>query len=528
MERADVLIIGSGIAALQLAKKLRSDTNVKILTKSTILEGNSALAQGGIAAAISENDDPYKHYLDTMEAGRNHNNGAVVSEMTKAAPSLIKELFQEGCSFDTDHHGKLRLGMEGAHSEKRIVHGGGDATGKTIMDFLVNQMNKVTVVENMTVFDLIMVNQRCVGVKGKYDDGRVEYFYADHTVLATGGIGQLYSFTPCAETITGDGLALAYRAGAEIADMEFVQFHPTLLFVDNEGKGLISEAVRGEGAKLVTEDGKKIMEGVHPLKDLGPRHIVAQTIYSYLRQGDPVYLDISGIPNFEQRFPTVSELCRENHVDLSKGKLPVVPGCHFLMGGIKTDKYGKTNLKGLYAIGEVACTGIHGANRLASNSLLEGLFFGKNLADWLNGHVREGQENPVPLFSVSGKRVTSETSNLPERLSIKTMMMDYAGIVRTKEGLTKQKNWLEGFDVEGWVKKDLESLSIDQITRAFMLITSWLVTSSALERTESRGGHFRGDFPEEDNHNWLKKQIIHRRLDAKDEGHEQVKTAANN
>lgn len=522
-----VLIIGSGVAALQLAKNLRQDINVTILTKSHVLAGNSALAQGGVAAALAESDDPYKHFKDTITAGNYHNDEEAVLQMTKAAPSLIRELFREGCPFDSDADGNLLLGMEGAHSEKRIVHGGGDATGKRIMDFLYESVKArpgVTIMENMTVFELLVDGKRCFGAKAKHSDGTVYRFYSTHTVLATGGAGQLYSFTPCAETATGDGIALAYRAGAEISDMEFIQFHPTLLYVGGKGRGLVSEAVRGEGAILVTEDGTKIMEGVHPLKDLAPRHVVAQTIYDYLNRGHQVYLDISGIENFEDRFPTISAMCREHNVDLSKGKIPVVPGSHFLMGGVKTDLFGRTNIEGLYAIGEVARTGIHGANRLASNSLLEGLFFGKNLAQLINSSC--GKQEVIPSFRKPERKVSAvESLRLPDVRKLKETMMARVGIVRTESGLKEQKQWLESFSIEKWLEAELDYLSPGQIEVVFMLITSWLITLSALERTESRGGHFRSDYPFADDSRWLKKEIIHKRTVAKDGKHEQIKTA---
>ncbi len=527
-KRTNVIIIGSGVAALQLTKKLRRDIHVTILTKSEVLNGNSVLAQGGVAAALSEQDDFRKHYKDTMIAGRHHNDEEVVLKMTEAAPSLIEELYREGCSFDVGADGRLSLGMEGAHSEKRIVHGGGDATGKRIMDFLykkVKEVPGVTIVENITVFELIIADNRCVGVKGKHSNGKVFRFYGDHIVLATGGVGQLYSFTPCADTITGDGIALAYRAGAEISDMEFIQFHPTLLYVDKKGRGLISEAVRGEGAVLVTEDGTKIMEGVHPLKDLAPRHVVAQTIYDYRNRGHEVFLDISKVNKFEERFPTITKMCRDYGINPAEGKLPVVPGCHFLMGGVKTDYCGRTNIEGLYAIGEVARTGIHGANRLASNSLLEGLFFGKNLAEFINEHYAEKVRRPS-FTKQSRKLSVPKASSLPELSELKKMMMARTGIVRTENGLKEQKQWLESFKIEKWLDADLEHLSVEQIERVFMLITSWLITVSALQRTESRGGHFRSDYPFEDDFHWLKKEIIHRRTVAKDGRDEQIKTAA--
>ncbi|WP_077214108.1 L-aspartate oxidase [Bacillus dakarensis] len=524
VKRADVVIIGSGVAALQLARKLRKDLKVIILTKSTLHNGNSYMAQGGVAAALSSVDDPKKHYKDTLEAGRYHNNVDAVARMTKEAPALIQGLFLEGCDFDTDEKGELKLGMEGAHSEKRIVHGGGDATGKVIVEFLAGRLHHTDIIEHITVFELMIENNQCIGARGKYRDGRIEDFYAEHVVLATGGLGQLYSFTSSVETVSGDGIALAYRAGAEITDMEFIQFHPTLLFKEGlEAAGLVSEAVRGEGAKLVTEDGRKIMDGVHPLKDLAPRHLVSQTIYDYMKNGQKVYLDITSISNFQQRFPTVTALCREHHVDLSLGKIPVVPGCHFLMGGVKSDHCGRTNINGLYAIGEVACSGIHGANRLASNSLLEGLYIGEKLAAWLND---------TPVFSTDDNPLTPQRKlyfvpplPIPDSHQLSQMMMDCAGIVRSEKGLTKLKKWLEGFQVESWMENDLEQLSTDDIQEVFKLITAWLVTQSALARTESRGGHFRVDFPEE-NETWLGNQIIHKRKVVKGERDEQIKASS--
>lgn len=522
VKRANVVIIGSGVASLQLARKLRQDFKVIILTKSSLLHGNSYLAQGGLAAALSSTDDPQKHYLDTLEAGRYHNNEDAVARMTKEAPALVQELFSAGCEFDTDEKGELQLGMEGAHSEKRIVHGGGDATGKKIMEFLAGHLQQIDIVEHITVFELIIENDQCIGARGKYEDGRVEDFYGDHIVLATGGLGKLYSFTSSAETISGDGIALAYRAGVEITDMEFIQFHPTLLLKEGKGAGLVSEAVRGEGAALVTEDGQKIMESVHPLKDLAPRHLVSQTIYDFIKNGQQVYLDISGISNFEQRFPTVTALCQKHGIDVTQGKIPVVPGCHFLMGGIKIDLYGRTNIEGLYAIGEVACSGIHGANRLASNSLLEGLFIGEKLASCLN-------QNPVPKSDknqLTAQRKTYYVPPLPipDSHELSQMMMDYAGIVRSERKLTKLKEWLEGFQVENWIDKDLEQLPVETIHVVFKLITAWLVTTSALARTESRGGHFREDFPEE-NASWAGRQVIHKRTFVKGEKDEQIKTS---
>ncbi|WP_338451488.1 L-aspartate oxidase [Niallia oryzisoli] len=502
--QANVVIIGSGIAALQLAKKLSSDLHVIIITKAEVTTSNSYLAQGGIAVALSEHDDPSKHYEDTLEAGRFHNNHEAVSLMTKEAPELINELLHEGCPFDRDASGHVKLGLEGAHSEKRIIHGGGDATGKTVVDFLHKQIDHITVIENMTVYELLVNEDKCIGVKAKDCNGRSIQVFADHTVIATGGLGQLYSFTSNAETVTGDGLALAYRAGAELADMEFVQFHPTLLYAGGKGAGLVSEAVRGEGARLVTEDGTYIMEGVHPYKDLAPRHVVSQTIYNWLKKGHTVYLDISSIDDFEAHFPTVASICKENGIDVNNGKIPVVPGCHFLMGGIVTDLNGQTTIPQLYAIGEAACTGIHGANRLASNSLLEGLFFGKRLAAFINGSkVKEKKL----VRKRTNEKITPSRSMLPDITKLKNSMMERTGIVRSKENLKKQLDFLEGFAIDQWLEADLDYLSVEELNKVFMLISSWLVTKAAITRTESRGGHLRLDYPNEDKA-WEQTQII--------------------
>lgn len=504
--QGNVIIIGSGIAALQLAKKLSRNLHVIVFTKSSLTVSNSYLAQGGIAVALSEYDNAEKHYHDTMEAGRWHNHSEHVAMMTKEAPELIKELINDGCPFDRDAHGKIKLGLEGAHSEKRIIHGGGDATGKTVIDFLQTQINHVTLMENMTVYDLIISDNRCVGVKVKGTDGTATHAYAEHIVIATGGLGQIYSFTSSAETVTGDGIALAYRAGAELTDMEFIQFHPTLISVNGKGVGLASEAIRGEGAKLVSDDGTYIMEGVYPYKDLAPRHVVSQEIYRTLKQGHTVYLDISAIENFEKKFPTVASICTEHGIDLNSGRIPVIPGCHFLMGGIRTDINAQTTIPGLYAIGEAACTGVHGANRLASNSLLEGLYFGSRLAEFINGNSTE-MEMKKPERCFSQVKAAPPNIPLPDIELLKSTMMERTGIVRTKENLEKQLNLLESFAAPQWVKADLEGLSIEELNQVFMLICSWLVTKAALIRTESRGGHFRLDYNYEDA-GWEKKQII--------------------
>ncbi|MCJ8007093.1 L-aspartate oxidase [Lederbergia wuyishanensis] len=504
MEMNDVLIVGSGVAALQLATLLSCDKKVRILTKSKIRNANSYLAQGGIAAAIGLGDDPSKHYADTLEAGRFHNNDASVREVLNEAPSLIRDFFN---LFDKDTNGNLHLGLEGAHSENRIVHSGGDATGKHVIEYLISNLTEnIKVEENVFAYKLIVdqKQKRCIGVKTKDEDGTIRNYYANYVVLATGGCGQIYSFTSNAPTITGDGIAMAYMAGADIADMEFVQFHPTLLYKDGMTKGLISEAVRGEGAILVTEDGTPIMEGVHPLTDLAPRHVVSQTILNFIEKGHLVYLDIRNIKHFEDRFPSITAMCQNHGIDLSEGKIPIVPGSHFLMGGIKTDLIGRSSLEGLFAIGEASCTGLHGANRLASNSLLEGLYQGKKLSQFINSDSKKYTISEFPRTIETHVKKTF----LPDLQILKDTMMKRVGIVRSKELLEEQKHWIKELNVNDLTS--LDSYSIQDIQAIFMYINASLITEAALTRTESRGGHYRSDFPYE-NANWCKKIIIQNR-----------------
>jgi L-aspartate oxidase len=516
----DVLIVGSGVAALQLATFLNKNVNVRILTKSKVRNANSYLAQGGIAAAIGKQDHPSKHFMDTLKAGRFHNNVESVRKIVDEAPALIREIFKNGPVFDRDSNGEMLLGMEGAHSEKRIVHSGGDATGKNVVEYLISQLkDNVQLEEEVFAYGLIVKDNRCIGVKTKKPNGEIHIYYGNYIVLATGGCGQLYTYTSNADTVTGDGIAMAYLAGAEVADMEFNQFHPTLLYSNGETKGLVSEAVRGEGGILVTEDGTPIMEGVHPLKDLAPRHVVSQKIYEFVSKGIGIYLDIHSIPNFSERFPSITEICKENGVDLSMGRIPVVPGSHFLMGGIKTDLIGRTTVDGLFAIGEASCTGLHGANRLASNSLLEGLYQGKMLSEWLNqARMKPLAVEPIKLPN----KISMKQGNLPEKSILQHEMMGHVGIVRNKELLKEQKNWLAQFKVNEI--EELDAYSINDIERIFMVMVAELITVSALKRTESRGGHYRSDYPEEDDRNWLHQTITHIYKGEEGQSHEQIQT----
>ncbi|MBE4908126.1 L-aspartate oxidase [Bacillus luteolus] len=504
-EYTDVLIVGSGIAALNLATKLSEHMNVRIITKSKIENSNSMLAQGGVAAAISPSDHWENHFQDTMSAGCYHNNKAAVKTLVELGPSCIRELMNDGMTFDCDSDGNLVLGLEGAHLQNRILHAGGDSTGKALMNYLFSKLDqKVIVNENEMILDLIIHDEKCVGVTSLNNHNEITSFYANHVVLATGGCGGLYSVTSNDITITGDGIAAAYRAGAEITDMEFIQFHPTMLFKDGKSHGLISEAVRGEGALLVNDKGKYIMEGVHDLKDLAPRDIVSRRIHKEYINGNLVFLDISMIKNFRIKFPTITGICEKAGISLQEGLLPVAPGAHFLMGGIKTNLYGESTINGLYAIGEAACTGVHGANRLASNSLLEGIVFASLLAKRL---ISAPKQRRRPFLFAKRQRSSSGTSSLPTANEIRNLMSRYAGIERDEKGLIYAKQWIESYLNKDMVNGVLlVNASRSAYTVINMLTTSWLILSSALEREESRGGHYRIDYPVSDSR-WLKRYL---------------------
>ena len=446
MDKVEVVIVGSGVAALQTAIETSKSKHVTIITKSKLRHSNSYLAQGGIAVAMSEQDNPSFHQKDTIQAGRYYNNEHAVKMLVEQAPYVISNLIDSGMRFDHNQDGSLTYGMEGAHSERRILHSHGDATGKFVTEHLLSKLDtsKIDIVEDTAVVELIIAEDHsCIGVKVMNQKGQVESIYAEHIVLATGGCGSLFQLTSNASTVAGDGLALALKAGARIRDMEFIQFHPTLLYCNGKTHGLVSEAVRGEGAILVTSHGKKIMEDVHPLKDLAPRHVVAQTIYSYMEQGEMVYLDISMIDHFKEHFPTVADICESNGINLDEGKIPVSPGNHFLMGGIETDELSRTSVKGLYAVGEVACTGVHGANRLASNSLLEGLVYGHALGHYL------GAVPPRKLAKEAKQTgVKHSLRMLPEIADIQNSLMQKAGIVRNGKDLASLKAWLETYRID--------------------------------------------------------------------------------
>ncbi|WP_201713623.1 L-aspartate oxidase [Rossellomorea arthrocnemi] len=507
MKKTEIIIVGSGVAALQLARRLQDQFYVMIITKDKIESGNSYLAQGGIAAPLGRKDSVRAHLKDTLEAGRYHQDEDSVKQLIVDGKRIVETLVDEGAPFDRNKDGSLSLGMEGAHCEHRILHSGGDQTGKYLVKHLLKSLSgdKVAFVQGEMVYELVKDEMgRCCGVKTKDKDDAIRYYYAPHVVLATGGIGGLYPSTSNHPAVTGDGMALAFLAGAKLSDMEFIQFHPTLLWSNGKTCGLISEAVRGEGALLLNDLGERIMEGVDPLMELAPRHIVAECIYKERQKGRNVYLDISRIKDFQEKFPSISTLCFNHQISIGEGRIPVSPGCHFMMGGIVTDRVGRTNIPGLYAIGEVACSGIHGANRLASNSLLEGLVYGERLGEYL---IHNGVSHSSHIHSSCPSLKEGEPLSISfQPHALKKGMMDYVGIIRNEEGLLTQLRWLKEQPLTFHELIDFNSR--EEIHTYFMWIVSLLVTESALLRTESRGGHIRSDFPNEDNDSWLKRKMI--------------------
>ena len=487
----DVCIIGGGAAGLMLAHSLPPHFKIAVLTKDAPATANSTLAQGGIAASLDPADSPQAHAQDTLRATAGHSAPERVDILTREGETAMRQLMAEGLPYDKDYAGGPQLGMEGAHSIRRILHSGGDQTGKMLMSYLMKKTeNRIQSFPHHQVLELLVDNGQCYGVTASDKAGHRKIFNARHTVLATGGIGALYSHTSNSPVAEGDGLSLAYRAGAILEDLEFVQFHPTILTLGGKSKGLISEAVRGEGAILVNKDGHSIMEGIHPLRELAPRDIVARSIEWHWQEQGPVFLDARHITDFAAKFPSILKNCLKNGLNPLTELLPVRPGAHFHMGGVKTDDTGATNIEGLYAIGEIASTGVHGANRLASNSLLEAIVFAKRLANALS-QSSNTEGNPLPDVDSSSHVAANPPAPKPPYLEgMRLNMTRSVGILREK---TQLKEFIHDYPLQR--VDNLLSLSNHEISSFHRSNACTLLATAAYLRDESRGAHFRTDHP---------------------------------
>ncbi|MGB9682593.1 MAG: L-aspartate oxidase [bacterium] len=507
--RCDVLIIGSGIAGLYTALNIDSRYKVFVITKGDIKDSNSYNAQGGIAAAIGEDDSPDIHFEDTIRAGDGLCNPEAVRLLVDKAPSIVDDLLRLGVDFDRNEEGKIDLGREGAHSRRRVLHSNGDATGKAIMDVLIRHIleKNIPFRDNVMVLNLIIEDNICKGaIVWDRREGISYPIYANATVLATGGIGQIYPFTTNPSVACGDGIAIAYNAGAEVSDMEFIQFHPTVLKMPGAPSLLITESIRGEGGILRNKDGKRFILNYHEMGELAPRDVVSRAIIEEIEKtgADCVYLDITHLSRdfILSHFPTIYRECFKYGIDITKDYIPVAPAAHYMMGGIRTNLNGQTSINGLYACGECASTGIHGANRMASNSLLEGLVFGKIMAQEIPDYISKNGDmttrNEIPIL----ERVPIKDGNLSKiRTRLQWLMWNNCGIRRDKDGLIELLSRIEE------IKEEIGKLSINDfsdIETKNMITLAQLIGESALERQESRGAHFRRDYPERNDILWRK------------------------
>ncbi|WP_018133480.1 L-aspartate oxidase [Effusibacillus pohliae] len=487
---ADYVIIGSGIAGLTLSLLLSRHGQVALVTKGAVRHSNSSLAQGGIAAALSADDDASLHRVDTLRTGQGLCETETVQSFVSQAADAVRFLQQLGVKLDCAADGTPQLGKEGAHSRNRIVHAGGDATGRTIIQTLTQHLcsnPRIDLWENTYVAELLLENGECTGAIGKDSDGNPVCFRAKAVILATGGLGQLYKYTTNAAGTTGEGYALAYRAGALLRDMEFVQFHPTALRTHSNPLPLVSEAVRGEGAVLVNANGERFMHFYHDWADLASRDIVARAIFSEMQAGRDVFLDARSIPQFARRFPTIHASCQKIGLDPSADLIPVVPAAHYTMGGILSDSRGVTSVPRLFAIGEAASSGFHGANRLASNSLLEGLVMAHRAVEAIVSLRPVRWRFRTPDFSYADF-VKMNTSPSPTLLrQVQELMWTHVGIVRDGLRLNRALQQLRSWQAQ---------LPPGPGPEQNLLTAARLVVQAALWRRESRGAHFRADYPE--------------------------------
>lgn len=522
----DCIVIGSGIAGLSTAMRLAKNNNIKVLTKSSLSDSTTWYAQGGIAAAIKKPDFWKNHYQDTIAAGQGLCDKEAVKILVKTAPKMIEDLIEIGTNFDISE-GEISLTTEGGHSYPRILHAGGDATGEELEKKLVSHskgLKQINFFPEYFVLDILVYKNKCTGVLGiNINTNKIEIHPASNIVIASGGIGQIYNLSTNPPISTGDGIAMAYRAGTSITDIEFVQFHPTVFKTKDSKLFLISEALRGEGAYLRDCHGNRFMVGRHPGAELAPRDIVVKEMIRVMDKcgSNYVYLDATHIPesHLKIRFPNIISKLRENGLNLKKDLIKVSPAEHYLNGGIKTDYKGKTNIEGLYCCGEAAATGAHGANRLASNSLMEGLVYGwkiykdieKKLKQKNTGYENKTIECVNKLLDEAKIKKSKAGKTGDHKPDIKTLTSDLKNIMTRKVGILRDAQSLKeagefvNFRINSgylYNKKDKNMLEF-----ANMLTVASLIIKAASLREESRGTHQRNDFPKKDDKNW-KKHII--------------------
>jgi len=506
----DCLVIGTGIAGLRAALEAAEHRNVIVVCKGQVKDSNTWKAQGGIASAIDEADSFESHIADTLKTGCGICDEAVVGRVVRRGPELIEQLLRWDTEFDLAG-GRIAATLEGGHSYPRVAHAHGDETGRIIAEALirkVRQNSRIRILENFFVIDLLTVDQNeCMGIIGRNSRGESQIIWAARTILASGGAGRLYRETTNPEVATGDGIAMAYRAGAVLRDLEFMQFHPTTLYVAGATRALITETIRGEGAVLVNDDGRQFMKDYHEAAELAPRDVVSRAILSEMRKTEStnVYLDVKHFDKeyFAGRFPYINELLNSFDIDIGKDLIPVRPSAHYMIGGVKTDTSGKTSIENLYACGEIASTGLHGANRLGSNSLLEGLVFGKIAGK----SACEGEKStavnlrhPKLKYQIpDSDRTRLDAEDV--RNSLRALMWRNVGITRSAQPLVEAQEIIKFW--QRYVMDKVFDLPAGWECQN-MLTVSLLMARSAEKRRESRGVHFRRDFAETDDKNFKK------------------------